>query len=355
MTHARLARRLLAAAALAGLPPAVPAQAPAALVAQGMRAYQDLEFDAAAGLLRRALTPPLADSLDVRERARALTYLGATERFLERRDSAMAVFRRLVLLDPRYRPDPLVFPPEVTRLFDEARLGTKVVAIRTAADTTIPLEQGWLTAWLFPSSPHDVTVGIAGEGGRPLRVLYAGPLGDSLRIRWDGRDSAGALVPGGRVWLTVASRGGRGGARIVQLPLTFDLALDTLAHPAPPSPGQLLPERVGRRTALRSLASGLVIGAAALSLPQVVAPGERSTGARVAVGGTLVVSGLVGYFTQRPGRPLPGNIAANRALRDAWRRRTDSIVVDNASRRRAASFRIRAGHVVVVEAGERAP
>ena len=89
------------------------------VMTNAVRAYQDLDFDAAARLLRRVLTPPLASELDDATLARALTYLGAAEHYRDRPDSATAVFRRLVVLAPRYRPDTLTFPPEITRLYDE--------------------------------------------------------------------------------------------------------------------------------------------------------------------------------------------------------------------------------------------
>jgi hypothetical protein len=81
--------------------------------------YRNLEFDAAARLLRRVLVSPLATELDDSTRAVALTYLGAAEHYRGRRDSAIAVFQRLVVLAPSHRPDTLIFPPEITRLYDE--------------------------------------------------------------------------------------------------------------------------------------------------------------------------------------------------------------------------------------------
>src|SRR4029077_8795882 len=77
------------------------------VMTSAVRAYQDLDFDAAARLLRRVLTPPLASELDDATLARPLTYLGAAEHYRDRPDSATAVFRRLVVLAPRYRPDTL--------------------------------------------------------------------------------------------------------------------------------------------------------------------------------------------------------------------------------------------------------
>src|SRR5438132_10440136 len=92
-----------------------------------MRAYKNLEFDAATLLLRRGVVQLTAANAPVARRAKGLVYLGAAELFRGRRDSAVAVFRRLVVLDPRYRPDQLVFPPEVTNVFEAVRLRTKTV------------------------------------------------------------------------------------------------------------------------------------------------------------------------------------------------------------------------------------
>ena len=88
------------------------------VMTSAVRAYRDLDFEVAARLLRRVLTPPLASELDDSTRLRALTYLGAAEHYRDRPDSATAVFRRLVVLAPPYRPDTLIFPPEITRLYD---------------------------------------------------------------------------------------------------------------------------------------------------------------------------------------------------------------------------------------------
>ena len=96
------------------------------VMSSAVRAYRDLDFTAAARLLRRVLTPPLASELDDSTRARALTYLGAAEHYRARPESAIAVFRRLVVLAPRQRPDTLIFPPEITRLYDQVHAELRV-------------------------------------------------------------------------------------------------------------------------------------------------------------------------------------------------------------------------------------
>jgi hypothetical protein len=318
-----------------------------------VRAYRDLDFDAAATMLRRALAPPLASGLDESGRALALTYLAATEHYRAQPDSALAVFRRLVVLAPRHRPDTLVFPPEITRLYDAVRNSTKVVAVRVPADTEFNVaEGGRLVAWLYPSTPHDVTVAVSGEDGRPRRIVYAGPIRDSLDVHWDGRDSNGAYATAERLWLTVVSPG----SREVRVPLRVDVTIpDTLPHPSPLSASDVLPERSRGRTGLRSLGGAALLAAGALALPSLVAPGERASGTRFAVAGALGVSGLVGYLSRPAGTPLPENAAINQTRRDAWRRQVDAVTRENAERLRAGRVHIQSGSAVVLDRGAENP
>src|SRR5260221_6854721 len=134
------------------------AQAADSLLVRGVRAYKNLEFDLAALLLRRRAAQLTAANAPVAARAEGLVYLGAAELFRGRRDSAIAVFRRLVMLDPRYRPDRLVFPPEGTSVFEGVRLPTKNVAIVVPRDTEIPIQEGAVRAWLAASSLPTVRV-----------------------------------------------------------------------------------------------------------------------------------------------------------------------------------------------------
>ena len=341
-------------AVLSLVPGAAPAsQAPEDLVTQATRAYQDLRFDLAAGLLRRALDPAASGRLALADRARALTYLAAVERFRGRRDSAVAALRRLVVLDPRSRPDPLVFPPEVTDLFEQVRRAVKVVAVDLPADTTMSLGGARLQATLHASSPHDVRVTVTSDDGRLIRTLYAGPIGDSLAVRWDALDATGDPVAPGRVWFTVASLGDAERAeRLTRLPLDVAwVGVDTLPHPAPPADSVLLPERTGRGAGTRALLGGMVLSAAAIALPPVVARdgGGPPSEARFAVAGAIGLSGVIGFFTQKPGRPIAHNVAANEAQRSRWRAAVAAVARENAERMRAARVRVRAGPSSVID------
>ncbi|HXL10510.1 MAG TPA: hypothetical protein VN955_03900, partial [Gemmatimonadales bacterium] len=166
------------------------AQSASELLGQGVQAYQALQYDAAAALLEQSLgrdsAAGFADSL----RARVLTYLAATELFRGRRDSAVAAFRRLVLLNPRYRPDELIFPPQVTNLFQEVRRATRAIAVAVSPVTELRARLDRFKALVLASSLADVTVTLAHEDGTPVLQLYSGPVADSLLVSWDGLTAA---------------------------------------------------------------------------------------------------------------------------------------------------------------------
>ncbi len=348
----RLARLCVLAGALGAVAPgALPAQASDTAFATGVRAYKNLEFDLAAWLLRRDVAQLTTAGAPTAERARALAYLGAADLFRGRRDSAVAVFRRLVMLDPRYRPDRLVFPPEVTGVFDGVRLQTKTVAVEVPRDTTIAPGAGAFDIWLIASSFQTVEVTLRYPDGGPFRSLYAGPVGDSLKVQWDGLDAAGAPPPVSRVVLRVASRAPTGElAGMIQVPLDVRLFRpDTLPWPPPPADRQLLPERATSGAAKRSLVGGLLLSGAVAALPTLVGGTDTPSGPRIAVAGTIGFAGLLGYVLHRPGRPLPGNVRANQTLRDAWQRRVASTTTENARRRQEVHVVVRAGEPAAIQ------
>jgi hypothetical protein len=326
------------------------AQAIVSPFAEGIRAYQNLDFDQAAALLRRDLARASGATASTSERAQGLVYLGAADLFRGRRDSAVAVFRRLVQLDPRYRPDRLVFPPEVTSVFDNVRVDTRAVVLVAPADTQIATGTGAYAFWVVASAFQTVDVTLRYQDGAPFRALYAGPMGDSLRVQWDGLDAAGQLPPVSRVLLRVASRAPTGElAGIVQLPLELRVAhLDTLPWPKPPADSLFLPERAGGRAALRALLGGALLATTVAALPSVVG-GDRPSGSRLVVAGAVGLAGALGYVLHRPGRPLMANISANQALRVRWQQRVAAVKAENARRRDDVRLAIRAGEPTAIK------
>ena len=330
--------------------PPAPAQSDG-LVARGVRAYQAVEFAAAATLLRRALAGALSDS----GRIQALAYLGAAEVFAgsRGRDSARAAFRRLVLFDPRQRPDPLVFPPQVLAVYEEVRRATKAVRVEAPSEASFKpaVESGGFVARLLATSSHEIEVRIGREDGTVVRTLYVGPVSDSMDVQWNGLDVDDREVRSGRYVLSVASRRSLSEpvVRTVLLPLRAEfVAPDTLALPPMLPDSLLLPEHVPLSAGMGSLATGLLATGAAIALPSLVADGTNPSGARFAVAGALSVAGIVGLVTQ-PGKVERRHIAANVATRAEWQRRADAVRAENARRRDAARLRLWVGSPTVID------
>jgi hypothetical protein len=321
------------------------AQTPAERLARGAAAYQNLEYDSAATILRAALAQRGPRALGDSERIRALTYLGASELFRSRRDSAAAAFLRVLRIDPRSRPDELIFPPEVTSLFQEVRLTTRIVSVAVPPLTQIAAAGDRLIVWLYSTSYHQVDVNVLRGNGVPLRTVYQGPVGDSLQLLWDGLDSAGTAAETGAYILRVDSRGGEG--RVVRSVLvSLDIEQtrgDTLPLPPPPADLLLRPEHTSAGSGVRALAAGFLAAATAAAMPSLI--GGRSDGmaGRFVVSGALGAAAIVAFRAQRRPQPIPENIAANRALHLAWQRQSDTAHAENEVRRQRIRLIVRAG------------
>ncbi|MFN2572106.1 MAG: hypothetical protein ABR537_10950 [Gemmatimonadales bacterium] len=322
----------LLCAALA-FPGRVRAQAASAVLTQGVQAYDDLDFEQAAGLLRRALAVQGSGALTRDEASRTLIYLTATELLRDRKDSARAIARRLVIANPRFRPDELLFPPQLLLLYEVVRRATPAVIGEAPADTTIRPGDELFTLRLYASAVHDVVATLQTQDGRVFRTLYRGPIGDSLAVQWNGLDSSSATAPSGLYAITVTSldRGGHV-VRMLRMPLrVLSAPVDTLAHPPAPADTVLLPERRPLGAALRVAAPGLLGGVGALVLPNLIARGEQPSSARFLIGGSLAIAGVAALVTHHPGRAIPENVSRNAAIR-AWRAQVAEVTRRNAER-----------------------
>ncbi len=345
----RRAAFALAVAACALARP-VRAQTPSELVSRGIRAYQNLDYDSAAAMLSAALVRPgaaLADS----DRVRGLVYLGASELYRDRRDSAAAVFGRLLRLDPRYHIDQLVFPPEITGLFQQVRLVTRAVTVVVPAQVELGAPGDALPIALYATTYHPVDVVVLRPDGTPLRTLYQGNLGDSLVVRWDGRAADGTPPDSGRYQLAVSSHAADSRVvRSVAIPLDVSrVRRDTLPWPAPVPDSLVLPEQAPGRSGMRALGDGFVAALAVVVLPSIVASGASAAGGRFIVAGGLSLAAVLGFRGERRPQPIPANIAANRALQSTWQRQTDSVRAANVAREGEVRLLIRAGAARVTE------
>jgi hypothetical protein len=337
----------------------VAAQQPATdLLAQGMRAYQSLDYDQAAALLRRGLTRTEGDTLSTAERLQALTYLGATELFRDRRDAALAAFRQIAVTDPRYRPNEMIFPPQVTGVFGEVRKQTKTVFLQVPPETEFRAKTEHFTARLVASSPHEIAVTITTGDGKPVRRLYDGPIVDSLAVTWDGLTEERNPVQSGRYLLRVAPRTASAGQLVRQLSLEVLRARpDTQPWPAGGGVGvgdrTSLPLHSSSGPAIRSLAGGLVAAAAVVVLPSLVSHDAAGFKGRFAVAAAIGGAGIVSFFAQRSAPPpaVDAIAGANTVARDAARRRLEQVQKQNAQSVSEVRLIVRAGPATLVELG----
>ncbi|UCG87428.1 MAG: hypothetical protein JSW71_02470 [Gemmatimonadota bacterium] len=327
-------------------------QTPASLLEDGIRAYQELEFEAAAGFLRRALDPGLGQRLSDPAAARvltirALTYLAAAEMLGGNRDSARAAFERLVRFDTRYRPDQLIFPPQVTNEYDAVRRETKVITFDAPRNTRMRIGRDLFSFELFASSYHEAVVEIRDRDSVRVRSIYRGPIVDSLDLDWDGRDPERLVIASGPYDLWIQSRDSTGTLlRSLRVPLDIVVETpDTLIHPIEPADSMILPEQHSSGPGVQALAGGLLVGTAIAVLPTVFSSDTDLMGGRLLVAGTVSVAGIAAFFRRRPGKPIPENIASNQNLYRSYRDSLAVVVTENERRKTDIQLLITTGAV----------
>ena len=349
MVRSRARRRFALAigCALLLLAPPVAAQR-ADPLASALAASRDLDFDAAATRFRAALAATGANRLSDADRTRALMHLGATELFRGRRDAAAESFTTLLALDPRYRPDEIVFPPEVSALFHEVRIGVRAVAVSIPPDVELQDPGDRLVIRVYSASLHQIRATVRTPAGLVVSTLHEGSIGDSLDLLWDARQGDGRRRAAGTYLLRVMSRAPDGRAeREVEIPLTLTWdAVDTLAPPPEPA---MRPEATIPTGRFRPLAVGLGAAAIAAVLPNLVGGGEEASGMRFGVAGSIGLAGIIGMASASRPRPLPENISWNRAERERWQREADRIRAENDSRAATVTLRVRSGRPTTTE------
>jgi hypothetical protein len=325
------------------------AQAPATLLSEGVAAYENLEFALAARQLRRAVSPDAQPALSQAEMEHALVYLGASEVLLDEQDQAMQTFRTLVLVNPRHRPDELVFPPRVTRVYNEALQATKAVDVEAPPRTLLVTRTERIGFRVFPSSEHRIRAAIVTNEGATVRVLYDGVVEGPRTLPWDGLDGRGRPPAPGNYRLEIESMVTRGNTlRSVWMPITLQARpMETAATSSAPPDSLLKREKRSAVPGLSILIPSAVVSAA-LIVPALGGDAENS-GARIVVGGAVGLGGLIGFVLMKPGAELPDNVAYNDSLRADWSRRAAEAERGNRERQGVTRFMVFTGPLRRVE------
>jgi hypothetical protein len=297
--------RTLFTVLLIAAPGALDAQCAIDMVEEGIQAYRELELETAAELLNGALDFNGGDySPCATVNARALTYLAATHLLAQRPDSATRAFERAVINAPRFRPDAVEFPPDVTDLFDRVRQSTPAVATTVPGEVVIgPGGEETLFVQLTASTGHWIEVVVRSPDDEQVRALYRGPVVTGAQgtvVLWDGRRSDGRPVLSGRYDLEILSLDDRSDPmRKVVIPLTvesdarpepvIDPALDSalLSPPVPETRGDETWKAIARGGA------GILAGVIVISMPSLI-DGIDGGWVRYPVAGGLGAAGVVG-------------------------------------------------------------
>lgn len=318
-------------------------------LALALVAYGDLEFDEAAAELRTLLSPESPTQLTTQNRIRAFMYLGAADYFRGVRDSAAASFASLLNIDPRYRPDELIFPPEVSTLFHETRLGVQAVAVELSDGVEVEGPGDRYPVRIYSTSLHDIRVQVFDRSGEIVRQIYDGAIGDSLQLLWDARYPSGDLVADGDYRLRVVSRSPQGlEVRTVEGTLhVLSMQRDTSATPVFDM-DELRSEVRAPGSALRPTLLALGLAGLSAALPSMTGSNSDGMGARFAVTGAIGVAGLTGFLIRSRPVPVPENVLFNQRLRERHESEVERIGTENEQIRLARRIRIEHGAVNVV-------
>lgn len=305
---------ILGGALFVGSPASAGAQCRIDRVEEGIQAYRDLALADATERFEEAVAANTSARCGTAN-ARALVYLGATHWLSERPDSAVAAFERAVVQAPRFKPDPVEFPPSVTDLFSRVRERTPAVAVTLPEEVEIGPESPdeTLALQLLASVEHPVSVTVR-SGGASLRTVYDGIVSadaEGTMVEWDGRNHDDEPVESGWYDLEIVSKDSRSRpVRMVVVALGIEARV-----PETPEPEMIEvvdtietpPEEIDDGNPWKATAigvGGLLGGAAIVAMP-FAADGGSGSWARYPIAGSVGVAGIIGFFKELGGDGPP--------------------------------------------------
>ena len=207
------------------------------------------------------------------------------------------------------------------------------VRVIATPDTSIDAGTGSYRIRLLSSAPVHVRVTVESNTGE-TREIFSEMVSDVSDLGWDGLDGSHEVVEGS-AHLRFEVRSSEGRADHVVLPLTIEATGgDTVPHPRLPADTAKILKRASTLPSIATLAAGLLTGAAAVALPSAVARDGRGAPVRFAIGGTLGLTGVLGFFAQREKQIDEEAVERNRLTREAWRAAIDATIEENRERRR---------------------
>lgn len=310
------------------------------LLKRAQDAFNDLNYTRADSLARQVLA--IGARISPQQRTGALMVIAAAafpeEVSSQRRAVALSTLKQLVRTNMNLR-----IPQELTwagldSLLDEARRTTFAMEVRSDSSQTAVGPQGMASLSVRGSRPGRYYLTIMPQAGGAAVVVDSTPtvmVGDfrfaTMRAERPVFSTGEyAVIVTGVDSLGRDSVTARYSAHVVAPPLEF------VSIPARLDSSKLLRERTNKFGA-QSIFPGILVGGAAFALASSLRGGgdiKTEVGADskgVAVGGALALSTiLVGYADH--GRPIPANIAANKAYGEAFQKATTEALAENRKR-----------------------
>lgn len=316
------------------------------LLTRAQNSYNDLEFARAETFARQVLTMP---QLQLHQRIRALAVIAAAaypdDPAAQRRQAAVDALKSIVRIDLAFTMPQELRWPGLNALVDEVKRTT--FGMQASADTaqTVIGNDGRASLSIRSSRPGRFMLTIM-QPGSPAVVV----------------DSAASGVNNVAVFRIPAMRGGQplfaSGQYDVIVTGIDGAAPDTVTSryllnvEAPPlqlaaldlkvDSTKLLKERTGR-FGFKSIFPAIIVGGATFALSNTLRAESENITTEVAadskgmaIGGALAVATIVAGFADR-GRPIPANIAANKAYGEAVEKAIADARAENA--RRLAEYR----------------
>lgn len=262
---------------------------------------------------------------------------------LGNKNATLASLRRLVEVDPFYRPPSDGFNPELQALYARVRQATPAIGLQTPADTVISPIEGAVPVQVAVGHPGRVRLLLRLPGTRTRDSLLATLPVDSLAtVRIPLLAPDGSVLDPGDYVIEGEVVSVEGSANdLLQMGVERQ-PTDTIPHQSLIPDSLFRPETRRGPASVRDLLEGLGVGLGVMLVPLIT--NDRDLGGRTfpALAG-LVGAVTVGVHVALKDRtvPIPPNLEYNDALRARWREENDLIVAENARRLRLASLRIR--------------
>ena len=318
------------------LPLKAAAQENAALV-RARQAYENLDYQAAIQLAKRALSQQLASD----ELVETYEMLGFMYAALGSQEEAVESFRNLIMLDPDREPDQQRVSPSIIQMYATA-LGQVLVVRKVGIDSVSFVQGNGRVPLRFDvSQPAAVRVRAVGNGLDLLidSLSAAGAAG----VFWSPVLEDGTPVPPGQYQLVVEAF-----ARPEQYASQVVVevrhgTVDTLEHilslPGYDFQDEIeFPSRNWRPLGLAALYTA-VASAASLALENSglgSPPREEIAG----VGAAVLLTGFIMSIKKPDARAVPANIRYNELLREQITQRNADIGRQNAVRRRQVELTV---------------